>query len=72
MAEWYYRILGEEIGPLSSKALLEKVRTGVIAVDTEVRKGSSNWSPAGDVEGLFKAANHESETGKRSASTPRQ
>ncbi len=54
--EWYYRIMNDVIGPLSSRQLLEKVRTGQIKHDTLVRKDDSQWVPASQVNGLMDAA----------------
>lgn len=56
MADWYYQVLGKNVGPLSSKELLEKVRTGQIEADTPIRKDDSQWVPASEVNGLFAAA----------------
>lgn len=53
--EWYYRIMNDEIGPLSSRQLLEKVRTGQIKHDTPIRKDDSQWVVASQVSGLLDA-----------------
>lgn len=56
MAEWYIEQLGETIGPITGKQLLERVRKGDIVANTPLRKDDSQWVPARDVGGLFEAA----------------
>ena len=56
MAEWYFEMMGQPVGPITGKQLLERVRSGDIVVDTPVRKDDSQWVPARDVGGLFTAA----------------
>ncbi len=56
--EWYYRIMNEEIGPLSSRQLLDKVRAGHVKHDTLIRKDDSQWVPASQVSGLLDAADN--------------
>lgn len=52
--EWYYQLMGEEIGPLSASALKEKAATGDIQWDTFIRKGrDGQWVSAWRVKGLF-------------------
>lgn len=53
--EWYYRIMNDVIGPLSSRQLLDKVRAGQIKHDTPIRKDDSQWVPASQVSGLLDA-----------------
>jgi DNA-directed RNA polymerase subunit RPC12/RpoP len=56
MAEWYFEMMGQPVGPITGKQLLERVRGGDIVADTPVRKDDSQWVPARDVGGLFTAA----------------
>ena len=55
-AEWYFRVMGTEFGPLSPKDLVEQAADGKIRPDTEVRKGEGAWVPASRVAGLFNSA----------------
>jgi hypothetical protein len=51
---WYYRAMGEEIGPLSSADLQELAKSGLLTPDTPIRAGAEGeWFPAGQVLGLF-------------------
>jgi hypothetical protein len=54
--QWFYDVLGQVFGPLSSAELLAKVKAGEIAANTPVRKDDSQWVNAEDVNGLFEAA----------------
>lgn len=52
--EWYYQVMGETLGPLSSAQLREKTLSGEIIPDTWVRKGAQGkWVAADHVKGLF-------------------
>ncbi len=53
---WYYRVGGKEIGPLKASEIVAHVRTGRVEPDTLVRKNDSQWVAAGEVAGLFDAA----------------
>ena len=55
-AEWYFRVMGAEFGPLSATELVEHAADGKIRPDTEVRKGEGAWVPASKVAGLFDRA----------------
>lgn len=55
-AEWYFRVMGTEFGPLSANELVERAADGKIRPDTEVRKGEGAWGPASRVAGLFDRA----------------
>lgn len=47
MSGWYYRLLGEEFGPVSQQTLLELMREGIIAQTDLVRVSeSSKWVEA--------------------------
>ncbi len=52
-AEWYFRVMGSEFGPVSAAELVEQAANGKIRPDTEVRKGEGTWIPASRVAGLF-------------------
>lgn len=60
-SKWYYQTANAEVGPISSKELLEKIRQGVIVRETLVRKGESKWIAARQVNGLFERAEAEQE-----------
>lgn len=52
MNDWYCKIAGREIGPLSADAVLDKIRGGEVGPDTLVRGGGrSLWLPAREVLG---------------------
>ncbi|QEG33348.1 DUF4339 domain-containing protein [Bythopirellula goksoeyrii] len=52
--EWYCRLMGSELGPFSSKQLLEMARQHQITPDDSVRKGADGtWVGAHRVKGLF-------------------
>jgi hypothetical protein len=53
-SEWYCRLMGTELGPFTSKQLLEMARQHRITPDDSVRKGSDgDWVGAHRVKGLF-------------------
>ncbi len=52
--EWYFQVMGQELGPLSVGELKAKVANGQIQPDTLVRKtAEGKWVFAGKVKGLF-------------------
>lgn len=54
MMAWFYKLMGEEIGPISSTELRTLAQRGTISADTPVRKGQNGtWIPANRVQGLF-------------------
>ena len=56
-AQWYYKIMGEEFGPVSSSELRGLAQTSQISPDTLVRKGvDGDWIRAERVRGLFEPA----------------
>ena len=56
MANWFYRMMGDEFGPLTTQQLIDAVIENTISSDTEVRKDpESFWTFAMDVKGLFAA-----------------
>lgn len=53
-AKWYCRVMGTEMGPLTSKELLQMAREHQISPDDSVRKGpDGKWARAERVKGLF-------------------
>ncbi len=55
--EWYYQIMNDIVGPLTSSQLVDRVRSGQVKEDTLVRKDDSQWVPARQVNGLLEAVN---------------
>ena len=52
--DWYYKLMGEEHGPVSPHQLKQLARTGTITPDSLVRKGAhGDWVLADRVRGLF-------------------
>lgn len=52
--QWYCRLMGTELGPFSSKQLLEMARSHQITPDDSVKKGADgNWVSAHRVKGLI-------------------
>jgi GYF domain 2 len=52
--EWYFQVMGQELGPLSGGELKAKVTSGQVQPDTLVRKGlEGKWLYAAKVKGLF-------------------
>jgi hypothetical protein len=56
MADWFYKLMGEEVGPVSSKQIRQAAAERRIQPDTLVRReGSSVWISADRIRGLFNA-----------------
>ncbi len=53
--EWYYKLMGQIVGPLSSSELRQHALDGKLTADTHVRRASDNdhWVSANKVKGLF-------------------
>ena len=52
--EWYFQVMGQELGPLSGGELKAKVANGQVQPDTLIRKGvDGKWLFATKVKGLF-------------------
>jgi hypothetical protein len=52
--EWYYKVLGQEAGPVSPSDLEDLAESGFLTPEVLVRKGADgDWIPAGQVRGLF-------------------
>ena len=60
MAKWYYKVLGDVVGPLSSRDFLERVRAGEVTEEMHVRKDDAMWVQARAVTGLFEYATERS------------
>jgi len=78
MSEWYYRVMGQELGPVSDTQLKALARDGTIQPDTFVRKRQDDsWTNAYHVKGLFTTPENElpssvSEERKRQAAEEKQ
>ena len=55
MANWFYQLGKDEIGPISNFDLLQLVEQGVIESETRLRKDDAQWVNASAVGGLFEA-----------------
>ena len=54
-AEWFYQVMGQELGPVGSAELRRLADTGIVEPDMLVRKGvAGRWVWAREVQGLFK------------------
>lgn len=53
--DWYYKLLGEETGPVTFRALRELAADGHLAANDEVRTSHTSWKPAAEVSELFTA-----------------
>jgi hypothetical protein len=52
--QWYFQVMGAELGPVTSAELKEKVKRGQIQPETLVRLGNDGkWQPASRVKGLL-------------------
>ena len=52
--QWYFQVMGAEVGPLSPAELADKVKRGQIQADTLVRKGADGkWMVADRIKGLL-------------------
>ena len=59
-SQWFCKVLGQEVGPVGFRDMAEMVRAGTLKEADQVRrKGTSEWIPARDVIGLFRAAKKE-------------
>ncbi len=55
--QWLYRLMGEDIGPLSTNELISAVVDGRVDIDTYVsRDNGVSWVLASTVKGLFEKA----------------
>lgn len=58
MSEWYYARGGQQSGPVSFETLRETARSGGLdpAKDLVWNAGMKDWTPSGQIEGLFATA----------------
>lgn len=55
-AEWFYRVAGQECGPVSTDDLIALVQRRKLFADEMVKLGKDgNWIFAGNIEGLFES-----------------
>lgn len=53
MADWYFQLLGETVGPVSAEELKERAMTGQITTETLVRREDmEQWVRASKIDGL--------------------
>jgi hypothetical protein len=67
--EWYCRVMGTEVGPLTQDQLVDMVRHHQVNPEDSVRRGRSPWVPAFEVKGLFEAAAKPAKPAKRAEAT---
>ncbi len=59
-SQWFCKVLGQEIGPVGFPDLVEMVRAGTLKEDDPVRReAATEWTLAGEVVGLLRAAEKE-------------
>lgn len=57
-SQWFYQVMGEQVGPVSSTQLRNLALRAAISSDTLVRKApDGTWVPAERVQGLFPVPN---------------
>jgi len=57
-SQWFYQVMGEEVGPISSAELRNLAQRGAVKQDTPVRNRPDQiWVPAERVQGLFAVSN---------------
>ncbi|MDB5345857.1 MAG: hypothetical protein JWP89_4234 [Schlesneria sp.] len=60
MRDWYFQVMGQELGPFNAAELKSKVETGQIQRDTMVRRGvEGKWLFAERVKGLLPEPEHQ-------------
>lgn len=69
-ADWFFRIMGDEFGPISGAELRHQVAEGRITPETEVRKGDGRWILAGQVRNLFERGGRTRPVGVEGAPPP--
>jgi hypothetical protein len=56
-SQWFCKVLGQEVGPVNFPDMAEMVRNGTLKENDPVRRdGTSQWTRAQEVIGLFRAA----------------
>jgi GYF domain 2 len=53
MANWYYRDLGDEVGPVPPDVMRQRVADGTITAATRVRREDGDWTTADRIPGLL-------------------
>jgi hypothetical protein len=53
MANWFYKELGDVVGPIPPNVMRERVADGTIVATTSVRREDSDWTTADQVPGLL-------------------
>lgn len=53
MAEYYYKVMGDAVGPVSGAEIRQLVARGTITGGTEIRRGDGEWQPAMRYAALF-------------------
>jgi len=57
-SQWFYQLMGEQIGPVSSTELRNLAQRGMISTETQIANAPNGpWVPAARVKGLFAAPN---------------
>ena len=57
-SEWFYQVMGEQVGPVPSTQLRNLAQRGTITIETPVANAANGpWVPAGRVKGLFALPN---------------
>jgi len=57
-SQWFYELMGERIGPVSSVELRNLAQRGTISTETPIATAPNGpWVPASQVKGLFAAPN---------------
>ena len=52
--EWFYMLLGKQLGPLTSEQLKDFAQKGILKPSDQIwKKGMADWVKAGRVKGLF-------------------
>jgi predicted RNA-binding Zn-ribbon protein involved in translation (DUF1610 family) len=56
-SQWFYQLMGKEVGPISGEQLRDLVRRGVVSTDTLVRLDDGDWVRAEtEIPGMLVAA----------------
>jgi hypothetical protein len=53
--QWYYKLRGQEMGPVSGQVLKQLVDVGILTPETPTRTESGDWTIAGRIRGLFES-----------------
>lgn len=70
-SQWFCKVLGQEIGPVGFGEMVEMIRAGTLKEDDPIRReGTAEWTRAGEVVGLFRAASKEPAQARPEAEPP--